>query len=302
MSIWTSSTLYQVYSALMLSGCKPVPRGGRIQAHCPAHKDRVPSLSVAKHNERILVKCFAGCDTATVLTALGLTWNDLYSENSHECQSERRHLIQVARKPQPATVSVPVPAQVAHQAREWQEDLVHNPLALDYLWCRRGISEGTALDWGVGVKDLRMDAAGLVFGATWTFPILIAEAPRRIAGFKCHVDPKPVRGPKCYWVPAGVQQTGLLFPLPEAQELRPRSKIILAPGELKALRHIDAGNPATSRTAGESVIWPASLANRFRNLTVILDPDRDGSKAARTFVERAHAALHGVAHSVEVLK
>lgn len=37
---------------------------------CPAHDDREPSLSISDGVTSILVKCFAGCDTAAVLSAL----------------------------------------------------------------------------------------------------------------------------------------------------------------------------------------------------------------------------------------
>jgi putative DNA primase/helicase len=46
-------------------------KGGSWKALCPAHEDREPSLSVSEGNDgRVLVKCFAGCDTAQVVTEL----------------------------------------------------------------------------------------------------------------------------------------------------------------------------------------------------------------------------------------
>jgi hypothetical protein len=48
-------------------------------AECPAHDDRVPSLSITEGRDgRVLVKCFAGCDTSMVLTAIGLSFRDLF--------------------------------------------------------------------------------------------------------------------------------------------------------------------------------------------------------------------------------
>ena len=49
-------------------------------AHCPAHEDRKASLSVGTDNGVALVKCFAGCDTATVVAALGLAVADLFPD------------------------------------------------------------------------------------------------------------------------------------------------------------------------------------------------------------------------------
>lgn len=52
---------------------------GRYQACCPAHDDRGPSLSVRELDDgRVLVHCFAGCDVHSVLSALGLTFDDLF--------------------------------------------------------------------------------------------------------------------------------------------------------------------------------------------------------------------------------
>jgi putative DNA primase/helicase len=49
--------------------------GGRWTANggmcrCPAHEDRVPSLSVRPGRSRLLLHCFAGCETSAVLRAL----------------------------------------------------------------------------------------------------------------------------------------------------------------------------------------------------------------------------------------
>ena len=61
-------------------------------AKCPAHDDRHPSLSVREiDNDRVLVKCFTGCDVAAVLSAVGLEIDALYPERpTHRGRSERR--------------------------------------------------------------------------------------------------------------------------------------------------------------------------------------------------------------------
>ena len=59
-----------------------VRRGGRgIAARCPAHDDKKQSLGLAEDNGRILIKCYAGCSTQSVITALGITWKDLFNEH-----------------------------------------------------------------------------------------------------------------------------------------------------------------------------------------------------------------------------
>jgi hypothetical protein len=48
-------------------------------AHCPAHADRSPSLSIRELDDgRVLINCFAACGTDAVLAALGLTMSDLF--------------------------------------------------------------------------------------------------------------------------------------------------------------------------------------------------------------------------------
>ncbi|MEQ9454361.1 MAG: hypothetical protein RLN76_07190 [Phycisphaeraceae bacterium] len=50
---------------------------------CPAHADQKPSLSIRRGGSgRILVHCFAGCDTRDVLRAIGLDFTSLMPEES----------------------------------------------------------------------------------------------------------------------------------------------------------------------------------------------------------------------------
>jgi hypothetical protein len=54
-------------------------RNGSWTARCPAHNDKGPSLAVRETDDgRILVHCFAGCETASVLGAVGLDMTDLF--------------------------------------------------------------------------------------------------------------------------------------------------------------------------------------------------------------------------------
>ena len=44
--------------------------GSSGMARCPAHRDRVPSLSVRDAGRKVLVHCFAGCSQDKVIVAL----------------------------------------------------------------------------------------------------------------------------------------------------------------------------------------------------------------------------------------
>jgi putative DNA primase/helicase len=56
--------------------------GGATMALCPAHEDRVPSLSVTTGAEgRVLLKCHAGCETERIVEAMNLTLADLFERS-----------------------------------------------------------------------------------------------------------------------------------------------------------------------------------------------------------------------------
>ncbi len=62
-----------------LKGVRASRRGWT--ACCPAHGDRVPSLSIGlgEHGQ-VLLKCFAGCAVACIVQAMGLTMMDLFPD------------------------------------------------------------------------------------------------------------------------------------------------------------------------------------------------------------------------------
>ena len=54
---------------------------GRWICKCPGHEDRTASLSVREIDDgRLLIHCFAECNPNDVLSAVGLTMNDLFPE------------------------------------------------------------------------------------------------------------------------------------------------------------------------------------------------------------------------------
>ncbi len=66
----------------VLSRLKGVRRDGKgWKALCPVHADQRPSLKIDEGQDgRVLLKCFAGCPTDSVLAAIGLKMSDLYPE------------------------------------------------------------------------------------------------------------------------------------------------------------------------------------------------------------------------------
>ncbi len=66
----------------LLNKLKKVKRqtDGSYLALCPAHTDKNPSLHLSQSQDRILIKCLAGCRTEDIVAALNLTMADLFSE------------------------------------------------------------------------------------------------------------------------------------------------------------------------------------------------------------------------------
>ena len=54
-------------------------RNGSWTACCPAHNDKGPSLAIREADDgRVLLHCFAGCETLSVVQALGMDMTDLF--------------------------------------------------------------------------------------------------------------------------------------------------------------------------------------------------------------------------------
>jgi hypothetical protein len=65
-------------------------RGHGYVAHCPAHDDRSPSLSIHEGDKGILVRCWAGCTLEAICTAVGIRTTDLFFESLTGDPRQRR--------------------------------------------------------------------------------------------------------------------------------------------------------------------------------------------------------------------
>ena len=55
----------------------------RWSALCPGHDDKSPSLSIRELPDgRVLLHCYAGCETGSVLASIGLTFDALFPEKT----------------------------------------------------------------------------------------------------------------------------------------------------------------------------------------------------------------------------
>ena len=71
----------------VLARFKAVKNGDNFAAHCPAHEDKKASLSLSLRDDKILVKCHAGCETEAVLSAAGLAMKDLFINGNGHARS-----------------------------------------------------------------------------------------------------------------------------------------------------------------------------------------------------------------------
>ncbi len=62
---------------------RPIKQGNHHQAICPAHDDKVPSLSISDGGDKILLHCHAGCSIDNICNALGISKNNLFYKNNN---------------------------------------------------------------------------------------------------------------------------------------------------------------------------------------------------------------------------
>lgn len=94
MTTWTASKAFDIVTeALERAGCRCSGDGRQRSYQCPAHEDREPSLSVTDGQDRVLIKCHAGCDIDDILGKLGLTRRDLFDGDRDQVRCERRQVV-----------------------------------------------------------------------------------------------------------------------------------------------------------------------------------------------------------------
>lgn len=71
------------------------PRNNTINVRCPCHNDKKASLSISQgRNNRIILKCHAGCNYKNILSEVGLTEADLF--NDGRVKQEKNLLTKIA--------------------------------------------------------------------------------------------------------------------------------------------------------------------------------------------------------------
>lgn len=71
----------RLLSVIQSAGFRPRRMGKGWRSRCPACQVRSEALSISEApNGAVLLHCFAGCESATVVAALGLSLSDLFPE------------------------------------------------------------------------------------------------------------------------------------------------------------------------------------------------------------------------------
>ena len=75
----------RVRQALEAHGHRTFGTGITLRAVCPVHESHGSlTLSATKGRNGAVLYCWAGCETADIIAAIGLTWGDLFDNPAHE--------------------------------------------------------------------------------------------------------------------------------------------------------------------------------------------------------------------------
>ena len=131
-------------------------------AKCPAHDDHHPSLSIAEGDDgRVLLKCFAGCSTEDVCSALGLESSELFPGSSHGEGRQRDRRSQQTSPGPTFTPSLAARVWSAARARARDDDAVEDDRDVYSYLYSRGLAESSE-ESGFGILTKGMDLPGAV--------------------------------------------------------------------------------------------------------------------------------------------
>jgi hypothetical protein len=286
-----------VMVALEAAGCPPRSNAMRDdwQAVCPAHEDRSPSLQITQGSDgRVLLRCWAGCKTREILTALKLDWGHLFPDGKPYRDGSGRVPALAPRKRPPPFVPVPDMDLVDRVLTHALPNL-RKPCAAPWL-AKRGLDPETCERFAVGFMPwIRAKHWKAAMPTVWVMPITDGEG--KVRALKLHRENPPQGFSKGLWFPVGTLPKdrprhgwSTLWPPPESYAQDER--LFLLPGELKALAVIRAGHNASGITAGESMRWGSETLARLRGRSVTLVYDDDD--AGRKFRDETARALRPV--------
>ena len=268
------SVLHDVHMALEAHGCNPKQiRGDSFTSRCPAHDDSDPSLSISIGTRGIVLHCFAGCDTESVLNAIGFDYSDVFYETTTPEDPPR---ISIAREPTKLAGS--------YIDKDARDALTNDHRLLTQIHHERCITTDTLTLVGCGkTHDDRIIIP--------TFDRDGEPAPRKWVALAHQREPgKPkIIGPR------GAKPD--LWPRPETPRYKDRTNVIIVEGEPDAL----VGLTHNLQVVGVPGVntWEHNDARRFarfNTVTVLLDDDQTGREASANITRDLRK--HGI-HVIE---
>lgn len=265
-----------------------------IQASCPLHEDKKPSLSIDQRGDRVLLNCFSqrGCTMREIAEAIGLRFDELWDEPCQPCNKCGK-----------LTMRDP--------AGQWL-----------HAWCGgawQGLpTKRPAPPRRVGALPKRLSPALVETVVdkpreTHTYEHVtldgevVAESVR-MAGTKRFGDADELQPTKEFrqryadgsggWV--GRKPDGLVVPLwrlPEITAAIARGEqIFLVEGHKDALSTIEAGGEATTSITNSELTAEVAEQLRGARVTIVCDRDRAGYDRGI----KVHKLLQGVADAVQL--
>ena len=230
---------------------------GKWMAHCPAHDDRRPSLSIAEGDDgRALVYCHAGCTAGEVTRAMGLKMQDLMPARDPVVQ------------PQPALAG-----KASQSVRPRKEVYGSADDAVSELKRRHG---NPAATWEYH------NAEGVLVGLVirWNLPPdpgNPAEEPRK--------EIRPIARIGEGWVVGGMPEPRPLYRLPELLNRRDE-RVFVCEGEkaadaLRSVGLLATTSPHGSQSASKADWVPLAA----RDVVILPDNDAAGDRYADDVIE-----------------
>jgi hypothetical protein len=171
----------------------------RYMARCRAHDDRGPSLSIRSTSDgTVLVRCFAGCDAASIVAALGLELRDLFPSRSDirpDFQRNSRRRAPTSRRDVEQLVQAEVAAIVAREKDEAGVDVAVLTRHVAHARIRVAQRLGDAMPAEAMVALKAAPVRWFEIEPHCTDPAWRSCVQRAIEelAFRCHVPPALVR-------------------------------------------------------------------------------------------------------------
>jgi hypothetical protein len=251
--------------------------GSGLIAQCPAHEDRNPSLSITEEGDRVLLKCFAGCDFPEVMEALGLEPKDAFEESGEGKAAKKK----APRKPGPRKADLPSEEDLGR----WQALLLGDDGLLESLAAERAWSRDALEKLGIG----------RIAGGTLTIAVPNRSESGELIGLIKYRPKLPAGEFASSKVQAAAGSKRELFPHPGT--LTAEGPIFLLEGEADAITATSLGLNGIGIPGAQS--WRKEWAEQLGGREIVIVPDCD--EPGRRLAEKASGDLIAQGCEVKIL-